>query len=194
MTSKIYFIFALTLVTACNSEKSVPDEQLNWKTLKNGNKISIDFSKTLAWKCKQKSNRFMCIWIASNNNIDSDYHTFYSMNSINVIKLPDSYAMDHPSDRVGYFCNYKILNDSSLEIYQAITLDAETVDSRNSTSTLLVFDAADDSSATPWGKEYVKNFISRNKIESQDPYFDCLEIGGALSSGSLKTLETDLIE
>ena len=96
--------------------------------------------------------------------------------------------------QVGYFCGYREGDDSSLDVYQAITLGGETIQSKRSVSPIGAFDAALDAKPyAPWGKEYMDDLISRNKIKSGVAYFDCLAIGSALSAGSLTTLKTDLI-
>ena len=96
--------------------------------------------------------------------------------------------------QVEYFCAYTEREDSSLDVYQAISFGGETIQSKRSVSPIGYFDAAPDAKPdAPWGKEYMDDFISRNKIKSGVAYFDCLAIGNALSAGSLTTLKTDLI-
>ena len=178
-------------VAGCGSVAKKAEALVKWTVTADGSYAWVHPDGELAWKCQPQEKIFKCIWV-NKTQIESD-ETLFGIYGIYVNRLPTDYHMEQ-GQQVGYFCEYKERDDSSLDVYQAITLGGETIDSKRSFSPIGAFDAALDAKPdAPWGKEFMGGLISRNKIKSRVAYFDCLAIGSALSAGSLTTLKTDLI-
>lgn len=186
-----YLTFLMITVTGCDLAAKKAETLIKWSVTADGSYAWVHPDGQLAWKCLPQGKIFKCIWVTK-SQIELVAH-FFDIYGIYVSVLPTDYNMEQ-GQQVGYFCEYKERDDSSLDVYQAVTLGGETIDSKRSVSPIGAFDAALDAKPdAPWGKEYMDDLISRNKIKSGIAYFDCLAIGSALSTGSLATLKTNLI-
>ena len=186
----VTLLFSVMLTVGCRKETPKPVSEIQWTVIADGSNVWVSTDGNAAWKCRPQAKLFRCIWV-SKTNVDLTKN-YYDIFGASLDHLPKDWSPDQGA-KSQYFCHYAKDDDSTLDIYQAISVDGETVVSKRSSSRYFE-DAAADKADTPWDKDYVDSFASRNRLALVPLYFDCLSIGSALSAGSLTTLKTDLIK